>query len=319
MGHFFMQRFSNLDTRKIPYRLSYATCALSSLSKSGIHSFLEERRLSTLRCQASAHEGDSEPHNVERDAAKYMVESYVRSGMTLGMGASGPAARAAIGFIAAKLSEGSLKDIKAVPLSNMAATELAFHGIPITSIPLNGKIDFAFDYVDEVDELDYALPVIKGRHGELVQPNVLQERSVIEAAELFVGFADEANVVSGFKGPVPIMIDGDYWEDIAEDLDDIFIGEATIWRRPEVGTAPPNGGDNPYITTNGENILDIVFEAAMPPDYDAIVAKIEDVPGVVAHGFYIKKTHAVIVIQEDNYRTLAPFLTVAKSKLFTED
>ena len=31
------------------------------------------------------------------------------------------------------------------------------------------------------------------------------------------------------RGALPVVVDADYWEDIGEVLDDIFIPEAEIW------------------------------------------------------------------------------------------
>ena len=38
------------------------------------------------------------------------------------------------------------------------------------------QLDFAFDYVDEVDETEGTLPAMKGRFSEPVQPDVAKER-----------------------------------------------------------------------------------------------------------------------------------------------
>jgi hypothetical protein len=45
--------------------------------------------------------------------------------------------------------------------SNVAATEISFWGIPMATGMSNSAIDFAFDYVDEADEMEGTLPVIK--------------------------------------------------------------------------------------------------------------------------------------------------------------
>jgi ribose 5-phosphate isomerase A len=39
-------------------------------------------------------------------------------------------------------------------------------------------------------------------------------------------------------GSVPVLVGpAEEWEDIAEELDDIFLGDAELWRRPVSGTA----------------------------------------------------------------------------------
>lgn len=93
-----------------------------------------------------------------------------------------------------------------------------------------------------------------------VQPNIASERAVLDAAKLFVAFVEEAAVVDQLMGVLPVMIDGEHWEGVAEELDDLFLGDASVWRRGETDEAPPHGGDNPYITPDGRNVLDIIFE-----------------------------------------------------------
>eukprot|EP00959_Pyramimonas_sp_CCMP1952_P045865 958591-Pyramimonas_sp.AAC.2 len=123
---------------------------------------------------------------------------------------------------------------------------------------------------------------------------------------------DESGVTSNLRGALPVMVDGDFWEDIAEELDDIFIGNASIWRRPDVGSsAVPHGGDNPYLNDKNQNILDIRFECditSAAESYQEAIDWIEEVPGVQGHGLYLKKAHAVLVVGLDGYRSLSPFI-----------
>jgi len=272
-----------------------------------------------LSIQCAANEGFSKG---AQEAAEYLVDSYVRDKMIIGVGASGPAARAAIAYIKNKLDKGYLKMVKAVPMSLTAATELAFHGIPVCTLEDFPEIDFAFDYADEVDEFESSFPFIKGRPTSQspVQANICAERKVVEASKMFVGIMGEEGVKASLGGTLPVMVDGEYWEAIGEDLDDIFIGEASIWRRSVQGaSAAPHGGDSPFITTDGHNILDIRFEADIidrviaddesTHSYQQVVEWIEAVPGVVAHGLYLNTAYAVIVVSEDGFRTISPFKT----------
>lgn len=40
---------------------------------------------------------------------------------------------------------------------------------------------------------------------------------------------------------VPIAVPADAWEEVGEELDDTFLGDAQLTRRPTVGTANPTG------------------------------------------------------------------------------
>ncbi|KAG4387738.1 hypothetical protein GLYMA_09G030500v4 [Glycine max] len=74
---------------------------------------------------------------------------------------------------------------------------------------------------------------------------------------------------------------------IAEEIDDMFLGDAEVWRRPSIGQAGPLGGDFPVVTSEGHNIPDVIFTS--PIENLAEVAKcLDKVDGVVDHGVVSK-------------------------------
>lgn len=54
------------------------------------------------------------------------------------------------------------------------------------------------------------------------------------------------------------------WLAIAEEIDDLYLGDAEVWRRAYVGDAGPLGGDFPIVTSDGHNILDVIFTSPIP-------------------------------------------------------
>ena len=48
-------------------------------------------------------------------------------------------------------------------------------------------------------------------------------------------------VQSALTGSVPILVPADEWEEVAEAIDDVFLGDASVWRRPMTGEADPFG------------------------------------------------------------------------------
>jgi ribose 5-phosphate isomerase A len=98
-----------------------------------------------------------------------------------------------------------------------------------------------------------------------------------------------------------IEADEEVWEDVAEELDDIFLGDAEIRRRSVLPDAGPRGGNSPVITTDGAYVLDIQFLDGglrlfgKEESYDKIVTEIESVDGVLEHGLVVGvATKAVI-------------------------
>jgi len=104
----------------------------------------------------------------------------------------------------------------------------------------------------------------------------------------------------GLTGSVPVLLPAAEWEEIAEELDDLFIGDAEVWRRPISGIADPQGGPMPYVSAEGHTIVDLRFEdgfrmdgaPAAPAD---IVSAIESIPGVLAHGLAVGLATAAYV------------------------
>lgn len=39
----------------------------------------------------------------------------------------------------------------------------------------------------------------------------------------------DVQVVPRLRGVLPVVVEGEFWEDTAEELDDIFVGDAEVW------------------------------------------------------------------------------------------
>lgn len=101
-------------------------------------------------------------------------------------------------------------------------------------------------------------------------------------------------------GELPVIIEGDEttWEETAEELDDLFLGDAEVRRRSFLPDAGPRGGDAPVVTPEGHYVLDIQFYEGLKlygedAEYREIAAEIEKVPGVVTHGLIVGAENAV--------------------------
>ncbi len=179
-----------------------------------------------------------------------------------------------------------------MPTSDVSAAEAAILGVPLTTLQdAGGAVDLLIDVADALDPDSLAYIVGQGENGpQAGQPSLPRLREVLNAAGEVVVVARRSAATGRLRGAVPVLIEaGDEWEDIAEELDDIFIGDAELRRRSTDANANPRGGNSPVITPDGHNIVDIQFSETVrlfgeEVGYEAIAAEIESVPGVVTHG-----------------------------------
>ncbi|GAX75501.1 hypothetical protein CEUSTIGMA_g2944.t1 [Chlamydomonas eustigma] len=251
-------------------------------------------RKTRLRCQAI-----NDLPTYKREAAKLLVDKFITSSSTLGLG-SGELVNLVIAEVGERLASGQLQSIKAVPSCNAAASSAAFHGVPLCTLDqLGKKVDVAFEEVDMIDMSQNA--AVKGVNALPQQPQILALRELAEQSSKYVLLVEADQVVDRLHGTLPLVIEGgEDWEEPAEELDDIFLGDAELWRRPMAGTANPRGGDNPYVSPEGHNIVDVRFEGSFKlfgeeQTYQSIVEEINGVQGLISHGLLLNMADAVIV------------------------
>uniref|UniRef100_A0A0A9E886 Ribose-5-phosphate isomerase n=1 Tax=Arundo donax TaxID=35708 RepID=A0A0A9E886_ARUDO len=96
-----------------------------------------------------------------------------------------------------------------------------------------------------------------------------------------------------FQSWLKVFFQGN-WIDTAEEIDDLFLGDAEVWRRPSFGTAGPLGGDNPLVSKEGHHILDVIFTTPIP-DLGKVAEGLDKIDGVVDHGIISNiRSYAVI-------------------------
>lgn len=208
-------------------------------------------------------------------AAALEAVKRVKSGMRVGLG-TGSTAKHAVIAIGDMLKAGTLHDIIGVPTSVATEALANEHGIPLMPLTPATKLDIAIDGADEVDPNG---DLIKGGGGAM-----LRERAVEEKAKLFIVIVDEAKLSAklglGFALPVEVTADAAPAEaDFLEKLG------ATVKRR---------GGEKPFVTDNGNAILDARFANGID-DPRALARALEDRPAVKAHGLFIGMTNVLIV------------------------
>jgi ribose 5-phosphate isomerase A len=148
-----------------------------------------------------------------------------------------------------------------------------------------GQIDLA---VDGADEVDAALNLIKGRGGALAR-----EKLVASVVKRFIVIVDESKLVKQLGvGTLPVEVLPFLWRSTADRL--IALGSSLTVR---------GGEEIPYVTDNGNLILDLMVEGGIK-DPAGFGDAIKKTTGVVEHGLFIGMTDTLIVAGPDGPRVV---------------
>jgi len=223
----------------------------------------------------------TEQDDFKRAAAEKALE-LVRDGMLLGLGSGSTVRYFTEGL--GRLVAGGMK-VRGVPTSRATAEVAAANGIAVVE-DLVGQIDLA---VDGADEVDASLSLIKGRGGAL-----FREKLVAAASKRFVVVVDESKIVERLgAGVLPVEVLPFLWRTTAERLADLCSGLKVR-----------GGEEEPYLTDNGNLILDLSFEDGIA-DAPALASSLKAVTGVVEHGLFIAMTDECIVGGPDGPKVLS--------------
>ena len=212
-------------------------------------------------------------------AAEKAVEQ-VKSGMVLGLG-TGSTTRYAIIKIGEMWQAGELTDIVGVPTSEGTVTLADQYDIPMAMLDEYPEIDLAIDGADEVDP---QLNVIKGLGGAL-----LREKMIESVVKHFIVVVDGSKISDklGTVSPLPVEVVQFSWKYTADWL-------TNLGCKPVIR----GGEESPYITDNGNYILDCHFTTGID-DAQALNAALCAQPGVVENGLFLGMANQVIVATED--------------------
>ena len=202
----------------------------------------------------------------------------VESGMRIGLG-TGSTVRYFLDALGEALDQRELRDIQGVPTSEATAARARELGIPLRQLHEALPLDLA---VDGADEVDPQLDLIKGLGGAL-----LREKMVVQAARRFVVIADPGKEVPqlGSKAPLPVEVVPFGWQT-----------HLPFFR--ELGAEPllraRSGTGNPYLTDNGNHVVDLTFPHGIP-DPRNLDAELQRRAGVVETGLFLDMTTLVLV------------------------
>ncbi|XP_021993908.1 probable ribose-5-phosphate isomerase 4, chloroplastic isoform X1 [Helianthus annuus] len=234
------------------------------------------------------------------DAAKHTVDTYLQSGMVVGLG-SGLASSMAIEYLGQKLRVGLLKGIVGIPTSDRIASEAEKAGIPLQLYQDSTQIDFSFNDADIMEE--GSLNVVIGRQRPQGEESIIEEKKILDVTENLVIMVKEKQYKTAVEGSIPVLVNSVSWMDTAEEIDDLFVGDAEVWRRPSMGHADPTGGNFPLVTTDGHNILDVIFTTPIP-NLAEVANLLNSIDGVACHGIITKTPCTAVIATESGLRII---------------
>lgn len=258
------------------------------------------RRRIRTRCEAKREDG------VVFEWTKRLAKKYAGDGKTtqvIGLGQG-----KLPGAIVQSIAEETDGNVVVIPTSARAAAEAALHGMRIGNLVDHPTPDVSFAVADEIDQVEGSLPAICGRFDGEIHVDILGERNVAMASKKHIVLVEAINVVEKLGGSVPVVIPLQNWEDVAEELDDLFLGIAEIRRHPTRGTSDPRGGPNPYFNDAGQTVVDVVFEQHIYCTPFELAEMIEGVPGVLGHGLLLDCIDTAYAVQGDEVKELVPYL-----------
>jgi ribose 5-phosphate isomerase A len=223
-----------------------------------------------------------------KESAARTALDLVKDGMRLGLGTGSTAARF-VAALGAEVAKGL--HVVCVPTSEATRAQAERLGIPLTTLDETPQLDLT---VDGADEIDHKLRLMKGGGGAL-----LREKIVATASDRMVVIADESKVVNTLGTfPLPVEV--------------VRFGLLATMRAIEAiaGEAGCHGpvalrsgeGEAPFVTDQGNLIVDCTFGAILEPEVLAFALK--RVPGVVEHGLFLGLADLAIVAGNGGVRTL---------------
>ena len=216
-----------------------------------------------------------------QDEAKLAVAkravAFVEDGMRVGLG-TGTTATIFIRELAERVKAG-LK-IRCVASSDASHNLGRSLGMDVTSLNDLPELDV---YLDGADEVGPGLALIKGGGGAL-----LREKIVASSAKRFIVLVDSTKIVDHLgKFPLPVEV-------IKMALPVVLPKLAALGLNPK--QRPAKSGDGPYLTDEGNYIVDCACGVIADPARTA--ADIRAIVGVVEHGLFLHMASLALVAGE---------------------
>ncbi|MBC7140612.1 MAG: ribose-5-phosphate isomerase RpiA, partial [Rhodobacteraceae bacterium] len=213
--------------------------------------------------------GDLSPIDKAKFVAAKRAVGFIEGGMRVGLG-TGSTAAWMVRCLGERVRSEGLK-ITGVPTSSRTAALAREEGIEVVTLEAARWLDLT---IDGTDEFDAELNLIKGGGGAL-----LQEKIVATASDQMIVIADAAKEVAHLGAfPLPIEVIGFGWQTSKALVEEMLVSLDVLGREVTLRM----NGDRPYVTDEGNRILDLHLGRIGNARQLALV--LNQVPGVVENG-----------------------------------
>ncbi|MFW8594628.1 ribose-5-phosphate isomerase RpiA [Cribrihabitans neustonicus] len=218
------------------------------------------------------------------DKAKFVAAKraadMVEDGMRVGLG-TGSTAAWLVRCLGSRVRDEGLK-ITAVPTSSRTAALAREVGISVVTLDEAKWLDLT---IDGADEFDADLNLIKGGGGAH-----LQEKIVATASDQMVVIADAGKSVETLGAfPLPVEVIPFGWQSTRSLIEETLVSMDVLGR----DTSLRMDGDEPFITDEGNHILDLHLNRIGNPRQLSLV--LNQIPGVVENGLFIDICDSVVI------------------------
>lgn len=210
--------------------------------------------------------------------AKDAVKKFVKRDQVIGLG-SGPMAAAIVREMEA-FSEKETLDC--IPSSLQIKFEAECSGLRIADEALIPEIDVVFDGADEIDS---GYNMIKGGGGAL-----FREKVIHSAAKEIVITAESNKYVHSFSWPVPIEVHPFAAHSVRKYLETKYSSKPRMRMLNE---------GYPYITENGNLVLDTSFDFGSLPDIPDLEKELKNIAGITQVGLFSRTADVYYKARKD--------------------
>ncbi len=208
----------------------------------------------------------------EKQLAGEAAVSYIRSGMTVGLG-TGSTVYYAIKKLGELVRDGL--SIQGIPTSEQTHQLATNEQIPLIGFSQTTDIDIT---IDGADEINPQLDMIKGGGGAL-----LREKVVASMSKETIIVADSSKLVTHLgKFPLPVEVTPFGWQTVAKKIKTLGVPVALRQQDEQI-----------LITDNQMYILDCHFGTIEDPS--ALESQLNNIPGLVINGLFINMATRVLI------------------------